>query len=203
MNEQRAYRPVFGGVGIVASTEGRWATLGLVLTGGGRTWGLTALHALGDLSSNPNIEVWQGPRQLLTYRIALCRPADLRVSQAMDIAAFPLDTALDTRAEIAGLGPWRRTLRRPVADERVVKVASRSGIAAGRVRRVMGATVEIERLPGYPGDYDLAEGGDSGAVWFSHPAMEPLGVHRAVQTQGGRALATTLIDALPALNLAL
>ena len=203
MNERLGYRPLLAGVGIVPSPEGRWATLGLILTDNGRAWGLTALHALGNLSANPLIDIAQGPQGSAGTSIASCRRADLRLSQPLDVVAFPIGTAIATRTEVAGLGPWRRAARLPLPGERVVKVGARSGITAGRVLRVTGSSVEIERLPDYPHTYKLADGGDSGAVWFSHPALEPLAVHRALQAQGGRALATTVVDALAALGFGL
>lgn len=201
-NEKLAFRPLRAGVGIVASTDRRWATLGLILDGAGRHWGLTARHALGELAADPAIVVAQGPWNTAGIAIAHCTVAELRIAPAaMDAVAFPLDAGIATTRETCGLGAWQGPPRLPVAGERVVKVGAKTGLTMGRVHSVNGARVEIAHLPDYPAAYLLSDNGDSGALWQSFPDLTPLALHCERQVGDGRAAATALVPILAALDL--
>lgn len=203
MNERIAYRPVLAGVGIVASTEGRWATLGLIVAGGTQRWGLTALHALGDLSANPVVTISQGPWRAAGISISSVPAQELRLSQALDVAAFPIDPTIPSSNETVGLGAWVRIARHPVVGETVLKVGAKTGLTIGRVESVVDHAAQIACLAHYPQEYALGGPGDSGATWLSYPGLEPLVIHLELRVNTGRAFGTLVTDVLTALDVSL
>lgn len=178
-----AYRPVCGGVGIVPSTTRRWATLGCLAVGQGRTWLVTAEHAVGAVNLGATLTIHQGPWGQPFQDIAQALEHELLRDPVLDLIAVPLSAGVTVVPEILGLGVWSG-VRTPAVGDVVVKVGVGSGLVRGIVRAVGPDRFRVGLLPTYPVEYSLGETGDSGAAWLTWPALAVAGIHTGTNTLG-------------------
>src|SRR5262245_43725418 len=102
-NHNEHYRPLRGGILIVARTENNFGTLGMVVTRtGADRWGLTCGHVLGPLPGPvPDADpVFQPDGTMAAFRIGA---TDAAVADAaLDCAAFRIDSGIVASREILG-----------------------------------------------------------------------------------------------------
>jgi hypothetical protein len=173
-------------------------TLGMVLTSNGvDRWLLTCLHVLARTNGQvvPADRVFQPD----AAHGAIATLATARVDPALDCAAVLLTVLASD--EVIDIGRLAASAR-PVVGTRVIKSGWKTGVPEGRVQLVSGSDVFIERLPGYPPEYLLAGGGDSGAVWVDAATLAPVALHKRETAVGPHlALATDFRAVLSALHL--
>jgi len=198
MNLKLAYRPLLGGVGIVVSSTRKWATLGLIAQGDVLKWAITAAHAIGTISLNDRITVFQGPWND-ALAISNVEASEIRINSSLDVAAIPIMKTVAAESAIVNLGVWG-AIATPAVNMEVVRVGVGSGIARGKVESMQGSRVRICRPAGYPSDYSVGEAGDSGALWLGYPGLELISLHLA-KGNDGVAISTAVEVALPALGL--
>ena len=84
----------------------------------------------------------------------------------------------------------------------MIKSGWKTGVSEGRIQAVAGSDVVIERLPGYPPEYQLAGRGDSGALWLDAATFAPVALHSQESAVGvHRAIGKNFQAVLAALNL--
>lgn len=158
---------------ILQSTTGEAGTLGMVVTSDGLDrWLLTCHHVLarrdlslvqGDMVLQP--DATNGPIATL---------GTARADSGRDCAAAQL--TVPASDVILGLGS-PVAFRPPVVGMNVIKSGWKTGVSEGRIQRVLGDEVIIERRPGYPVTYVLATIGDSGSVWLEATTLAPIALH--------------------------
>lgn len=198
MNLKLAFRPLMSGVGIVPSTSRKWATLGLIARGGGRTWIVTAGHSLKPVVTNQPVTIFQGPWNARS-EIVSSSFEQIIFNDQFDVAAAPLNPNIEVAPEVVHLGRWGEVIA-PQEGVAVVRVGVGTGMVKGTIAAVQGASVYISRPSGYPLEYTVGEPGDSGALWLTWPNLDIVAIHRA-KSATGSAVATALVNALPAMNL--
>lgn len=183
-NHSEHYRPLRGGIVVVAATRQHFGTLGMVATHNGiDRWGLTCGHVLGPVGGPvPQGDfVFQPDNTAASFRVGATVAA--KSNQTLDCAAFLIDAAITTSKEILGIGT-PSALITPVAGMRVIKSGRSTEITEGVINTITGAVMEIKVHPDFPAAYDLSDPGDSGAVWFEMSSRSPVGLHRAGTTTG-------------------
>jgi hypothetical protein len=153
-------------------------TLGFIATdAAGGHWIVSCYHVLcrTDGSAFPDGEpVYQpldGEPDALVARLS----AD-RADPVVDCAAARVVDGVLTAAEIFGLGK-PSIPGNPVAGMRVVKSGVATGITEGVIREVDGDRVTIAVPDGFPIQYELTHGGDSGALWMERDTRAPVALH--------------------------
>jgi hypothetical protein len=183
---------------IFQPNNGEAGTLGMVLTSDGTDrWALTCLHVLArpDLTLVPTDQVLQPDAS--GGVIAVLR--DARMDGEFDAIGVPLMVAASD--EVLGIGQLAAA-REPEEGMRVIKSGWKTGVTEGRILRVTGDEVIIEPLPGFPSNYLLATGGDSGAVWVDAATRSPVARHKAESGAGAHvAFASALPAVLTSLSL--
>jgi hypothetical protein len=201
-NHSEHFRPLRGGIVIVAATRQSFGTLGMVATSDGTDrWGLTCAHVLGPLNGTvPTADpVFQPDTSVTAFRVG--HTVTARSDQGLDCAAFLIDSAVLTTGEILGIGaPQAPTA--PAVGMRVVKSGRSTGITEGVVDSVAGGDVRIKLRADFPGAYELSEPGDSGAIWCDLKTRAPLALHRSGSSGiASVAVASDLRAVLAALSL--
>jgi hypothetical protein len=195
-NHCMRYRPLRGGVVIVAGARNHYGTLGMILTSDGRDrWGLTCAHVLGPVGGpvpegDPVFQPDTSQPSLVVGRTTAAM-----ADPHMDAAAFHVHGDVGTAAEILGMGRVASPVE-PAVGMRVVKSGRSTGVTEGAVTAVVGDEVKI----GVPGDlppgYDLSDPGDSGAVWCTVDGRAPVALHRAGSDGAASAIAIRLTAVL-------
>ena len=183
-NHNEHFRPLRGGIVIVARTENNFGTLGMVLTkNGADRWGLTCGHVLGPLAGPvPSADpVFQPDNSATAFRVG--ETVSAVADATLDCAAFKIDVAVTASKEILGIGTPTAP-KPPAIGMRVIKSGRSTQITEGTIDSVTGARVEIKIRSDYPAAYDLSDPGDSGAVWFEQSTLAPVALHRAGTTSG-------------------
>ena len=177
-NHNEHFRPLRGGIVIVARTASNFGTLGMVVTKTGLDrWGLTCGHVLGPLAGPvPNADpVFQPDNSAPTFRVG---QTDSALADAtLDCAAFKIDTSVTVSKDLVGIGTPAAPIP-PATGMRVIKSGRSTEITEGIISGITGAKVEITLRTGYPDAYDLSEPGDSGAVWLERSTLAPVALHR-------------------------
>src|SRR5262245_31539092 len=132
-NHSEHFRPLRGGIVIVAAARQHYGTLGMVLTRtGGDRWGLTCAHVLGPVGGPVpnNDDVFQPDTSSAGFNIGLTDAtcADL----VLDCAAFPITPGIRTTAEILGIGKPAAPLA-PAVGMSLIKSGRSTGITEGEV----------------------------------------------------------------------
>lgn len=178
-NHSEHFRPLRGGIVVVAATRQSFGTLGWVVTSDGTDrWGLTCAHVLGPLNGPvPNADpVFQPDTSVSSFRVG--QTATMRTNQNLDCAAFLIDSGVTVSREILAVGDPRAPIG-PVSGMRVVKSGRSTGVTEGVIDTVVGPQVRI-KLPGnFPAAYELSEPGDSGAVWCELNTRAPVALHKS------------------------
>lgn len=202
-NHNLRYRPLVGGIVIVADVVEEFGTLGGVATSNGTDrWLITCHHVLarpGEVMPTGRLVFQPEPG----VANVVGRTDSVRASAALDCAAAQVAAGVATGAAILGLcsSPPPRA---PVIGQRVLKAGRRSGVTEGVVVDVTGSTIRIEPPPSFPVLYDLSERGDSGALWVEKLTGAPVAMHRGGNASGAEiAFATPISDVLAALGLTL
>jgi endonuclease G len=183
-NHCEHFRPLRGGIVIVAGTRQHFGTLGMVVTQtGADRWGLTCAHVLGPVGGPvpQGDAVFQPGNSAASFRIGATVAA--RADHLLDCAAFLIDQGLTACAEILGIGTTA-TPASPQADMRVVKSGRSTGLTEGVIESVNGTAVKVRLHPSFPLAYDLSEGGDSGVVWCDRATLSPVALHTGGTTSG-------------------
>ena len=81
----------------------------------------------------------------------------------------------------------------------VVKSGAATGITEGTIHSIAAGRIEIRPLS-LPADYQLSDGGDSGAVWIAKTTFAPVVLHQG-STNDGFAIGRPIKEVLAALNL--
>lgn len=200
-NHSEHFRPLRGGIVVVAATRQHFGTLGMVVTLTGiDRWGLTCAHVLGPVGGPvPQADtVFQPDNSAASFRVGATVAA--RSDQTLDCAAFLINPGVTTSKEILGIGTPAAPIA-PAAGMRVVKSGRSTEITEGVINVVTGTTIEVKLHPDFPAAYDLSDPGDSGAVWFEQSSRAPIGLHRAGTTSGPSfATATDITAVLTALG---
>jgi hypothetical protein len=87
----------------------------------------------------------------------------------------------------------------PAVGMEVVKSGAATGLTEGTIRSITAGRVEIRPL-NLPDDYQLSDGGDSGAVWIEKNTFSPVVLHQG-STNEGFAIGRAIKEVLTALNL--
>jgi hypothetical protein len=183
-NHNEHFRPLRGGIVIVARTENNFGTLGMVVTKTGvDRWGLTCGHVLGPLAGPvpPADPVFQPDNSATTFRVG--ETVSTVADPTLDCAAFRIDAGIPISKEILGIGTPAAP-KAPATGMRVIKSGRSTEVTEGEIDSVTGARVEIKLRSDYPAAYDLSDPGDSGAVWFEQSTLAPVALHRAGTTSG-------------------
>lgn len=202
---QRVYRPLRGGIAIQNPVVKNLGTLGCVATSDGADrWIVSCYHVLCRL----NGVFPPGATE------PICQPYDIRDPNPVAfISDARIDAILDCAAalvpngaaigEILGISKLSAPIP-AITGMRVIKSGAETGITEGRVVSVAGNEVEIAPL-GLPADYDLSEGGDSGAIWIDAASNAPIALHYKGSEWGTptRAFGKSMTAVLNQLNLRL
>lgn len=179
-NLARVYDKLRGGLQIMNVELQEPGTLGMIVVFGGAPYLVSAKHVLagprrgiGDAVRQPNGR----------FDIAVVD----RISATLDCAAARLNAGQQFELEILNIGKLVSPVD-PVEEMRVMKVGASTGATQGRVTRVEGNQVVIKPLKDFPLDYQLSEGGDSGAVWVDMDSRAPVALHFSAQS-GGESIA--------------
>jgi endonuclease G len=203
-NHCEHFRPLRGGIVVVAATRQQFGTLGIIVTQtGSDRWGLTCAHVLGPVGGPvpQGDAVFQPDNSAPSFRVGGTVAA--RANQTLDCAAFLIDAAVTTSEEILGIGAASAPVA-PVPGMRVFKSGRSTEITEGVINTINGNTIEIKLHPDFPATYDLSDPGDSGAVWLEQESRAPVALHRAGTTSGSSFATTSDIRAvLTALGLSL
>jgi hypothetical protein len=175
-NHTLMYEPLRGGVAVQNPVVGNYGTCGCIATSDGADrWIVSCYHVLCRL----NGDMPQGAEEPIFYPLDLSRLNPLamasmqRANRAMDwAAALVLGPAL---GEILGIGRLSPPAA-PILGMRVIKSGAETGVTEGRILRVTQSEVEIGP-PGILPQYQLSEGGDSGAVWVDAATLAPVALH--------------------------
>lgn len=181
LNHVREYRPLRGGIAVhnprSGPDGGRYGTLGFVATTDGTDcWIVSCYHVLcrfqGQMPPGTSEEIYQPFFQIQSTPVAVIT-AD-RADQRLDCAAalVPSGQAI---GEILGLGKLGAPTA-PAIGMRVIKSGAETGVTEGRILKASQDEVEIGHL-GLPSEYDLSEGGDSGALWVDAATYAPVALH--------------------------
>jgi len=183
-NHCEHFRPLRGGIVIVAATRQHFGTLGMIATRtGADLWGLTAAHVLGPVGGPvpENDTVFQPDNSSSSFRVGAT--VATRADQALDCAAFAIDPGVTATPEVLGIGTLAAPIA-PVEKMRVVKSGRSTGVTEGLIDRVSGTAVTIRLLAAFPLAYDLSAVGDSGAVWVDEATLAPVALHTGGTTSG-------------------
>jgi hypothetical protein len=176
-NHKQIFRPLRGGIAIVAPRVNRFGTLGCIAFGDGGAWLVTAYHVLadrgrGDLAGGDPIH------QLLPGMPpgVAARAVAGRADPGLDAAAGLLELGVEAVPEVLGLGRVAAAVE-PAVGMRVVKSGAATGVTEGVIVGVQLERVEIESPPGFPSKYELSDVSDSGAVWLEMETRAAVGLH--------------------------
>ena len=197
-NHVLTYRPLRGGIRIFNPLVNEPGTLGFAATAdGGERWIVSCHHVLcGGGGSEAIYQPIDEPESI----VAFIDPARARAD--LDCAAARLAGGVDALADVLGIGTPGLPVP-PREGMRVIKSGASTGVTEGVITEVRPGRVEIEPL-GLPEDYQLSEGGDSGALWVAAGSLAAVVLH-----QGGSArprcfaYGIPVLDALAALNLSM
>lgn len=202
-NHSQTFRPLLGGIAILAPRVNRFGTLGCVATSDGNDrWILTAFHVLapsGGLPVERDDPVYQpvDPEAL----IARVRPE--RMEANLDVAAAEIIDTVPSVGEILGIGKIRGVAT-PSVGMRVIKSGAATGVTQGRVVEATADRIEIVPSETIPSKYQLSEASDSGAVWLEEETHRAVALHRAGHDFGTeRAIGVPMERVLTALELRL
>lgn len=177
-NHCEHFRPLVGGVVIVAAQRQSYGTLGAVVrSGSGQLWGLTCAHVLGPPGGPvPDGDaVFQPDTSAASHRVG--RTNSDRSDQALDAAAFEIDAGVLASSRILGVRTHHIMLD-PVVGMHVIKSGRSTGVTEGVVDRLDDRAVHIRLLSEFPRAYDLSDAGDSGSVWCEFSSGKPTALHR-------------------------
>lgn len=201
-NHSEHFRPLRGGIVIVAASRLHYGTLGIVLT---RTssdrWGLTCAHVLGPVGGPvPNADpVFQPDTSSASFQVGVTD--GVCADPALDCAAFRINVGVSATSELLGIGaPAPPTAA--FVGMRLIKSGRSTGVTEGQVHSVVGSVVSIRLLTSFPAAYDLSEPGDSGSIWCEATTHAPVALHTS-GTSGGLSAATAvdITSVLTALDL--
>ncbi|TAK27014.1 MAG: hypothetical protein EPO40_18735 [Myxococcaceae bacterium] len=182
-NAWQRFRPIRSGLGILCGTAGQEGTLGYTaLDAQNQPWILSAAHVLGGANATlpaVGLSVLQpvGPADVIALATAQLRDA------ALDIAGAALAPGVDFVNEMLGLGPLAAPIGAKVGM-RVVKFGAITGMTEGEVLAVGADDLTIGLPVSFPAGCQLAEGGDSGALWVEVKTHAPVGLHYAASGFG-------------------
>jgi hypothetical protein len=180
-NHTLIYRPLRGGIAIVAPAVNRSGTLGLIATDDGSDrWLVSACRVLCPPANGPAADdgsVYQPSSSLAPEPVAGL--AGIRADPSLDCAAARLHDGVVALPEILGLGPVCEPAD-PLPGMRVVKAGIASGLTEGVVQTVSGDEVVIGRPAGFPSSYELATQADVGAVWVWRDTHRPVALQVAI-----------------------
>ena len=183
-NHSEHFRPLRGGIVVVAAARQHFGTLGMVVTRTGTDrWGLTCAHVLGPVGGPvpQGDAVFQPDNTAISFRVGAS--VATRADHALDCAAFLIDAGVTTSKEILGIGTPSAPMA-PIAGMRVVKSGRSTEITEGVISVVNGTRIEIKLHSEFPAAYDLSDPGDSGAVWLEQSTRAPVALHRSGTTSG-------------------
>jgi hypothetical protein len=177
-NHNLKFRPLRGGIAIFNPNVGELGTLGFVATTNGiDRWIVSCHHVLcrsegtSPADGEPIFQPVDGDPDS-----QVARSAAGSADPQLDCAAAKVLDGAEAIGEVLGLGQLAAPLD-PLAGMEVVKSGITTGITEGRVRSVTGDRVVIEVAPGFPANYELSGGGDSGAVWVQKNTVSPVVLH--------------------------
>jgi len=215
-NHIRTFLSLRGGIAIhnpnsdPAVPGGAYGTLGLLATADGADrWIISCYHVLCRKRADfpaATIEPVFHPFSVL--RLApVATVAGERANRELDCAAAQLLDPAAAVNEILGIGKIIAAPAEPTLGMRVLKSGAETGVTEGRIVKISANEFEIAPL-GYTrneGEYELSEGGDSGAVWVDSSTHAPVGLHCRGSDRGTaeRAFAKPFGDVLQALGLRL
>ncbi len=202
-NHVLAHRPLVGGIAIFNRQVNVIGTAGLIASTVGipdDRWLVSCYHVLARSDLSPFVvgeeifQPWGAPGS--GEAIAHLEAGD----STLDCAAARIIAGVGSKAHALGIGPLAAPVD-PAPGMRVLKSGIATGVTEGVVDAVAGDQVTI-RTGGLPPKYDLADIGDSGAVWVTMDTRAPVALHRAtVQGVAEAAIATKLSSVLHALGL--
>jgi hypothetical protein len=119
----------------------------------------------------------------------------------LDCAAAKVLDEVETVGEILGLGRLGKPVD-PIPGMQVIKSGIATGITEGTVRSVSDKRVIIAAPAGFPSNYELSGGGDSGAVWVQKNTLSAVALHtRGNDTGEEVAFAVPVRDVMQVLGL--
>jgi hypothetical protein len=201
----RPFRPLRGGIAISNPSNhgGKLGTLGMVATSDGLDrWIVSAYHVLGREGTEPFADGEGISQPWNTEPVAFVSSA--RAHRELDCAAARIATGVGAVGEILGIGPLAPPIE-PVVGLRVMKMGRTTGLTEGTISKVSENQIEIVPLARFPPEYEVADVGDSGAVWVEqwthapvalHVASEPYGPERAFAVPINKVLTTLGLTAL-------
>jgi hypothetical protein len=179
-NAWQRFRPLRSGLGILCGPNGQEGTLGFIaLDAQGDPWLISAAHVLGGTNATlptGGLSVFQPIGPASTEAVA--NATALSRDSSLDVAAAVLLAGVGFVNEALGVGP----LAPPILAKtgmRVVKAGALSGITEGEVLDVAADDITIGLPKPFPPSCQLAEGGDSGALWIECSSRAPIGIHYA------------------------
>jgi hypothetical protein len=192
-NHNRVFRPVRAGIEIRNSTLLEPGTIGLIATSNGTDrWILSCHHVLCTANFPEQIVQPFGPANVIATSDAVRSRADL------DCAGARINDGIQVIAEVLGIGRLGDPVD-PVVGMEIVKSGAATGVTEGTIRSITSGRVEI-RPSNLPDDYQLSDGGDSGAVWIEKNTFSPVVLHQG-STSEGFAIGRPIKEVLMALNL--
>jgi hypothetical protein len=192
-NHNRVFRPVRAGIEIRNTTLLEPGTIGLIATSNGADrWIVSCHHVLCTANFPEQIVQPFGAANVIAMSDAARSRADL------DCAAASIVAGVQVIAEVLGIGRLGEPVD-PTVGMEVVKSGAATGVTEGTIRSITPGRVEIRPLK-LPDDYQLSDGGDSGAVWIEKNTFSPVVLHQG-STSEGFAIGRPIKEVLAALNL--
>lgn len=157
---------------------GAYGTLGFVGTSNGADrWLVSCYHVL--CRKNENFPV--GVSEPIFHPVSQFQPAPIatvsadRASRELDCAAALVFNPSLLIGQILGIGQLMPPVA-PMLGMRVLKSGAETGVTEGFIVKIAGDDVEIAPF-GFGTDYELSEGGDSGALWIDASTHAPVALH--------------------------
>lgn len=133
----------------------------------------------------------------------VARVAADHADPVLDCAAARVVDGVATVLEIFGLGKTSVPID-PAVGMRVVKSGVATGITEGVIRGIAGDRVTIAVPDGFPSQYELTHGGDSGALWLERDTRAPVALHtRGNDTGEELAFGAPILRVLSSLRISL
>jgi hypothetical protein len=209
-NHIRIYAQLRGGIAIhnpnadPSVPGGAYGTLGFIATADGADrWLVSCYHVL----CRKNADFPPGVVEPVFHPVSQFQPAPValvagdRANRQLDCAAAFLLSPGMAFGQILGIGRLSDPAG-PALGMRVIKSGAETGVTEGCIVKIVGDEVEIAPL-GYPSQYELSEGGDSGSLWIDAATYAPIAMHYRGSDRGTpeRAFAKCILPVLNALQL--
>lgn len=184
-NTYSPYRPLLSGTAIYSGQVSELGTLGLIVRAVGTNQPriLTCWHVLtGDNihDIDTGSAIYQGK---LTQADIIASGSTAKGDKTLDAVSVEVIAGISVTARILNLGV-SGPVKSPQVGMRLVKCGAGTGVTEGIVSAVNTPRFTISVDTGFPGKYELSQGGDSGAVWLEQGTLCPVGLHYGGETSG-------------------